>query len=101
MRVVRLCALACASALLLAIASPAAAQSGGFVYALDQVNGAPNQVYGFSVNPATGVLTVSRIPGGDRRTAARARSPSMLTYDRVNSRLYALNAGANAIGRSP
>lgn len=46
-----------AAILLLASAVPAFAQAGGFVYALLSINGGTNQIYGFSVNPTTGVLT--------------------------------------------
>ncbi|HEX9366852.1 MAG TPA: beta-propeller fold lactonase family protein [Vicinamibacterales bacterium] len=38
-----------------------ASAAGGFVYALNQVDGGPNQIYGFRVNPDVGVLTL--LPG--------------------------------------
>ncbi len=47
-----------AFALLLLSARAASADVGGFIYALNQVNGGPNQIYGFRIDPSTGVLTL-------------------------------------------
>jgi streptogramin lyase/6-phosphogluconolactonase (cycloisomerase 2 family) len=81
----------------LALSAPAFAQAGGFVYALDQINGGANQIFGFSVNPSTGVLTpLAGFPVASGTGGAGTFS-EMLAYDRVNARLYSLDAGANSV----
>jgi len=93
----RLSGISAILALSLAWSSPAFAQAGGFVYTLDQVNGAPNQIFGYSVNPGTGVLTV--LPGFPvaAGTGGAGSFSEMLAYDRLNARLYALNEGTGSV----
>jgi hypothetical protein len=74
-------------------ANGAWAQSGpSFVYALQQITGGTNQVHGFSVNAATGVLTA--VPGSpfSAGTGTALALSFTLAYDPIHGRLFALNA---------
>ena len=96
----------CALALALAsLSTPLAAHAqtaGGIVYALWQPDSGPgNLVYGYSVNPATGVLTP--VPGSPFATggaASRGPAPENMVYDDVNGRLYVLNNVSQTISAS-
>jgi streptogramin lyase len=81
-------------------ARPASAQiTGGFVYALRQAGGGPNEIHGFSVDPATGVLTA--VPGSPFLTGGNGALGGLnsegLAYDPVNARLYAANEASDTI----
>ena len=56
------CRLLAAIALVVLSASQASAHPPGFVYALEQVRGAPQQIYGFRLDPFTGALTPPGFP---------------------------------------
>ncbi len=68
----------------------------GFLYALNS-NESANQIYGFSVNETTGIL--SALPGFPVATGGRGGfgDPELLTIDLVNRRLYALNAVSSTV----
>ncbi|WP_298820176.1 beta-propeller fold lactonase family protein [uncultured Chloroflexus sp.] len=72
--------------------------TGGFLYALRDVDGGANEIYGFRVNEATGALT--ELPGFPVSTGGNG-SPvgitSRIAYDASNGRLYALNNGSNTV----
>ena len=93
------CALALALASLFTPLAAHAQTDGGFVYALWQPDIGPgNLVYGYSVNPATGVLTP--VPGSPFATGGAAAfhsAPENMVYDDVNGRLYVFNNGSNTI----
>jgi 6-phosphogluconolactonase (cycloisomerase 2 family) len=75
-----------------------AGDKGGFLYALINVDGATNRLYGFQVNPATGVLSL--LPGFPIAPSGGGHSfttVEYLTYDAVNHRLYVLNDGSNTL----
>ena len=50
-----------ASIALVALLAGSAAASEGFVYALNQINGGANQIYGYRLDPTSGALTL--LPG--------------------------------------
>jgi len=59
------------------VSARGAAAAGGFVYALDQINGGSNQIYGFRINPVTGALTLlSGFPVASGGLGAQGPSPS-------------------------
>jgi 6-phosphogluconolactonase (cycloisomerase 2 family) len=76
----------------------AASATQGFLYALNQVDGDANQIYGFRVNPATGALTL--LPGFPVMTGGdgnNATSSEAIAYDAVNFRLYVINDGSDTL----
>jgi 6-phosphogluconolactonase (cycloisomerase 2 family) len=82
--------------------SPAAvsvqAAGGGFLYALVDVNGSPNQIYGYQVNELTGALTP--LPGFPLNTGGNGSGSTLseqMAYDAANSRLYVLNDGSDTL----
>jgi hypothetical protein len=76
----------------------AAAPAAVFLYALQDVNAAANQLHGFSANTATGALTLlagfPMATGGNGDTAA---FPERVAYDPANGRLYVVNGGSNTV----
>ena len=59
--------------------SAVASEPPGFVYALDQVSGGANQIYGFRLDPLTGALTaLASIPVGGS-VAASLGGPIVLS----------------------
>lgn len=91
--------LVCVSCLFAASAA-AQTQTPSFVYVLNN-NPAGNQVYGFSVNEATGGLTpiagVNPLATGGNGFGTGLTPPEMLALDSVNNRLYALNGGSRTV----
>jgi 6-phosphogluconolactonase (cycloisomerase 2 family) len=70
----------------------------GFLYALQEVNGGANHIYGFRVNGTTGFLSL--LPGFPVATGGTGVAQSvseMLFYDRANQRLFALNDGSDTL----
>ncbi len=69
----------------------------GYLYAInDSVSG--NQIYGFSVNETTGALAA--LPGFPIATGFNGGGSTnleMITIDKLNKRLYAINRGSNNI----
>jgi hypothetical protein len=57
-----------ASMAMIVVFAGSAAASAGFVYALRQVNGGANQIYGFRLDPSSGALDAPcRFPRVERR----------------------------------
>ena len=72
--------------------------STGFLYALNQQNGSGNQIYGFSVNEATGALTaLSGFPVGSGGNGIQGSPVEQLAIDTTNQRLYAVNDGSDTV----
>ncbi len=70
----------------------------GFVYALSQQNGAPNQIHGYSLDFASGDLTaLPSMPINTGGTGSTLMAPGMLAYDAAHQRLFALNDGSDTI----
>jgi 6-phosphogluconolactonase (cycloisomerase 2 family) len=69
-----------------------------FLYALQDVSGGANHIYGFRADGATGFLTA--LPGFPVATGGTGTSDTVserLFYDQANQRLFALNAGSNTL----
>lgn len=70
----------------------------GFVYALQEVGGGPNQIYGYRVDGSSGALTpLAGFPvlaGGNGQAAATA---GLLFYDQARQRLYVVNDGNDTL----
>ena len=74
------------------------AAGGGYLYALRNVSGGPNQISGFQVNEVTGALTaLAGFPVATGGNGSATAASEQLAYDSANSRLYALNEGSNTI----
>ena len=74
------------------------AAGSGYLYALRNVSGGPNQIFGFQVNELTGALTA--LPGFPMSTGGNGSGVTdseHLAYDPANSRLYAVNLGSHTI----
>ena len=77
-------------------ARAAAAHPPGFVYALEQVRGATQQIYGFRLDPVTGALTpLPGFPVGSGGTGAGAAISEQLAYAR--GRLFVINDGSDTL----
>jgi hypothetical protein len=85
-----------ALALIAMAAAQAAAQSAGFVYALRQVPGEPNEIYGFSVNPTTGELTaLAGFPVATGGTGGNGFLSEQMVF--AAGRLHVINDGDNTL----
>jgi 6-phosphogluconolactonase (cycloisomerase 2 family) len=85
------------SSLMLCVALATETKAASFLYAIND-NTAGNQIYGFSVNEATGALTVlPNFPVATGFNGGGFTSLEMIAIDRVNKRLYAINRGSNNI----
>ena len=74
------------------------AAGSGYLYALVNVSGGPNQIFGFQVNELTGALTVlPGFPVGTGGNGSGVTDSEHLAYDPANSRLYAVNLGSHTI----
>ena len=74
------------------------AAGNGYLYALRNVPGGPNQIFGFQVNEVTGVLTA--LPGFPVDTGGNGSANTaseQLVYDPAKVRLFALNEESNTI----
>ena len=91
----------CISLASLAITSASAGTleaSEAFVYALTQVELAPNQLYGFRLDEATGTLTL--LPGFPISTGGSGSSSLLsetVRYDAAASRLFVINDGSDTL----
>ncbi len=84
------------SLLLLCVATATPAQA-GFLYVM-RADAAGNQIYGFSVDEATGALTaLASFPVTTGGTGNDGTDSEQLTIDRANNRLYASNRGSQTI----
>ncbi len=73
-----------------------ASAAGGFVYALDQVNGGSNQIFGFRVNPATGALTLlAGFPVASGGLGGAGSFSEHITYK--GGLLYIVNEGSASL----
>ena len=87
-----------ASAGLVASLAGSAFASQGFLYALNQVDGASNQIHGFRVDPASGALTpIAGFPVASGGTGSTATNSEAVAYDPVNFRLYVINDGNDTL----
>lgn len=69
----------------------------GYLYALND-NSAGNNIYGYTVNEATGALTaLAGFPIATGGSGADSAASEQLTLDRLNRRLYAVNAGSGTV----
>jgi 6-phosphogluconolactonase (cycloisomerase 2 family) len=69
----------------------------GFLYVLNERTGS-NQIYGYAVNETTGVLTLlSGFPISTGGSGLDRTPTEMLTIDRANQRLYAINDGSDTV----
>jgi hypothetical protein len=85
------------SGLLLFVATATETKAASFLYALND-NTAGNQIYGFSVNEATGALTaLPNFPVATGFNGGGSTNLEMIAIDRLNKRLYAINRGSNNI----
>jgi hypothetical protein len=92
----RIAGLAASIALVGLCSREAEAQPAGFVYALQQVSGGPNQVYGFSVDPATGALTpLAGFPMNAGGTGFTLAPVEQLFF--AGGHLHVLNDGDNTL----
>src|SRR5262249_60741659 len=83
-------------ALLLTVisAGQALAGSAGFVYALREVSGGANQIYGFRLDASSGALTpLPGFPVASGGNGSDVTVSEQLAYDATNSRLYVVNDG--------
>ncbi|CAA9407868.1 MAG: hypothetical protein AVDCRST_MAG74-2048 [uncultured Pyrinomonadaceae bacterium] len=73
------------------------AKAASFLYAIND-NAAGNQIYGFSVNETSGALTaLAGFPVATGFNGGGSTNLEMITIDRLNKRLYAINRGSNNI----
>ena len=85
-----------ASILLIGLAARGEAAARPFVYVLTQVNGAPNQIYGFTIDQTTGALNpLAGFPVASGGTGTAAAFSEMLTSS--GNRLYVVNDGDNTL----
>jgi 6-phosphogluconolactonase (cycloisomerase 2 family) len=104
-RVIRrwLPSLCAAVALSVSAVGTAAAGPAGFVYALRDISGFTNQIYGFRLDGLTGEL--SALPGFPRGAVERGAGGTgtaltvseRIAYDAANGRLYVINDGSNTL----
>ncbi|MBI5584582.1 MAG: beta-propeller fold lactonase family protein [Deltaproteobacteria bacterium] len=74
------------------------AAGNGFLYALRNVNGGANQIFGFRVNEITGELAaLNGFPVDTGGLGSNLSVSEHLAYDQINGRLYALNEGSTSI----
>ncbi len=70
----------------------------GYLYVLNDVDGGPNQLYGYRVNEADGSLTA--LPGFPMTTGGNGSQNLMsqrLCFDASHARLYVVNGGSNTL----
>jgi Kelch motif protein len=70
----------------------------GLLYVLREGSGSNNQIFGYSVNETTGLLTLlSGFPLNIGGTESGFGFPETLRADRTNQRLYAINNGSDTV----
>jgi 6-phosphogluconolactonase (cycloisomerase 2 family) len=70
----------------------------GYLYALTDITGGANQLYGFRVDEASGALSL--LPGFPVATGGNGSGNTRseeLFYDRANARLFAINVGSASV----
>ena len=94
-QLVRVRAIFAALALLICLAGNVRA---GFLYVINQISGASNQIYGYNVNESTGALTLlAGFPVASGGIGAGSTISELITIDRLNRRLYVVNDGSNTV----
>ena len=84
------------SIILVALSARGATAAPPFVYVLKEVSGAPNQIYGFTIDQATGALTpIAGFPVASGGIGGASTTSKRLTY--VKNRLYVINSGDNTL----
>ena len=84
------------SIVLIALSARGAAAAGPRVYVLTQVNGGPNQIYGFTIDQATGILIpLGGFPVASGGTGTAATYSQHIAF--LNNRLYVVNDGDNTL----
>jgi 6-phosphogluconolactonase (cycloisomerase 2 family) len=70
----------------------------GYLYALRNVTGGMNQIFGFQVNELNGTLTpLPGFPINAGGNGSSFSSSEQLSYDPTKRQLYAINDGSNTI----
>jgi 6-phosphogluconolactonase (cycloisomerase 2 family) len=70
----------------------------GYLYALRNINGGANLIYGFKADPLTGALTaLSGFPITTGELGLGNTFSELVAYDSTNSRLFAVNNGSDTI----
>ena len=85
------------TAFILVVLAGVEIRAASFLYAIND-RSAGNQIFGFSVDETTGSLTI--LPGFPVSTGfngAGSTNLEMITIDKLNKRLYAINRGSNNI----
>ncbi|NLI46574.1 MAG: beta-propeller fold lactonase family protein [Acidobacteria bacterium] len=83
---------------LLVSASGASFVQAGFLYVLNDVNGGPNQLYGYGVNEADGTLTLlSGFPMTTGGNGSQNLMCQRMCFDPAHARLYVINGGSNTL----
>jgi len=94
-QLVRVRAIFAALALLICLAGNVRA---GFLYVINQINGASNQIYGYNVNESTGALTaLAGFPVATGGNGTFNTHSEQITIDRRNRRLFVINDGSNTV----
>jgi hypothetical protein len=81
-------------AIVLTTAHAASAAAGGFVYAVDQVNGGSNQIYGFRLS-SVGTLTL--LPGFPVASGGIGGAGSFRSTSPKGGLLYIVNEGSASL----
>ena len=70
----------------------------GFLYAVNQVSGGANQIYGFTVNESTGALTsLAGFPISSGGNGINTFRSEQINIDPINRRLYVINDESNTL----
>jgi 6-phosphogluconolactonase (cycloisomerase 2 family) len=70
----------------------------GFLYVLNDVDGGPNQIYGYQVNETSGVLTLlTGFPMPTGGNGSQNLMSQRMCYDSAHSRLYVINGGSDTL----
>ena len=71
---------------------------GGFLYVLNDVDGGPNQIYGYQVDENSGAVTLlGGFPMSSGGNGSQNLMSQRMGYDPANARLYVINGGSNTL----
>src|SRR5215218_2467177 len=88
----------CTLIFIVALLALAGTTRAGFLYVLNDRPSAANQIFGFSVNEATGALTpLAGFPVASGGNGGNTNFSELMVIDRANLRLYVVNIGSNTI----